>query len=124
MAITTTPINFEFDKNVGLQDGVILYTEASDNFCLRISDLDNYELQVLESAQGVLGPFPVASKALIDDPLTFVNPYNNLTLFESFRYKIKKVGLKPEPAVINIWDNSVYWDGTNVRRRTDDGILS
>lgn len=122
MAITTTLINFEFSKAQGLEEGVILYTEGTINFAVKLITLDTYELQMLEAAEGILGPFPVASKALLDDPLTFVNPYNGQTLYESLRYKIKRLGTRPLRSVLDIWDNSIYWDGTDLRRRADDTI--
>jgi len=124
MAVTTTPINFEFNKSIGLEEGVVLYTEGGLNYAVKLEQLDLTEQKMLEAAQTAIGPFPLLSKALVDDPITFTNPYNGLTLYESLRYKLKELGTKPKPSVLDIWDNSVYWDGTDVRRRVDDVILS
>lgn len=120
MAITTTSINFEFNENVGLEDGVVLFVDGGFSYAIKLSSLDRFEQEVVEAAETAIGPFPVASQADLDNPGTFLNTYNGLTLYESLRYKIKKLGATPGATVLDIWNNSVYWDGTVWRRRFDN----
>lgn len=126
MALVPVLKNIMFDEGFGLEECYHLTTTdigspEQKEWVLRIKNLDVIDIKVLEAADAAIGPFPKATPSEINDPSTFKNQYTGLTLFETFRGKMVYLGATPEPSVLNIWNNSVYWNGTDWVRRIDGG---
>lgn len=125
MALTIVQRNFQFNEQIGLEDGYLLYFDIGTGleFMLKAADLDKNDIAALEEAEAAVGPFPVAALSLLNDHNTYTNLRNGQTILACVQGRIVQLGAEPTPGVHDVWNNSVYWDGVGYKYRYDNSIV-